>query len=51
MTLENLDNLVKIQKLKIETADQKEFDGMLNSAKVRLKDAQLKGLSEESHNH
>jgi len=32
MTLEHLDNLVKIQKLKKETADQNEFNGMLNSA-------------------
>ncbi len=30
MTLEKLDNLVKINQLKVELPDQKEFDGMLN---------------------
>lgn len=29
MVLEKLDNLVKINKLKIEPPDQKEFDGMV----------------------
>ena len=29
MTLEKLDNLVKISQLKIEPPDQNEFDGML----------------------
>lgn len=48
MTLEQLDNLVKIQKLKQEPADQNEFNGMLNSAKRRLQDAKVKGLSEDS---
>jgi len=43
-----LDNLVKIQKLKKEPADQNEFNGMLSSATLRLKDAQIKGLSEDS---
>jgi len=47
MTLENLDNLVKIKQLKKEPADQKEFDGMLSSAKRRLQDAEVEGLSEE----
>ena len=47
MTLEHLDNLVKINKLKIEPPDQKEFDGMLASAKRRLRDARVEGLSEE----
>lgn len=28
MTLEKLDNLVKINKLNVEPPDQKEFDGM-----------------------
>ena len=47
MALEKLDNLVKIKKLKKESPDQNEFDGMVNSAKRRLQDAQVKGLSEE----
>ena len=47
MTLEKLENLVKINQLKQEPPDQKEFDGMLASAKRRLQDANLEGLSEE----
>jgi len=47
MTLQQLDNLVKIQKLKIEPPDQNEFDGMVSSAKRGLQDAQVEGLSEE----
>lgn len=47
MTLELLDNLVRIKKLKLEPPDQKEFDGMVASAKRQLKDANVKGLSEE----
>lgn len=47
MTLENLDNLVKIGKLKLEPADQAEFDGMISSAKRRLQDTHVEGLSEE----
>lgn len=47
MTLEKLDNLVKNNKLKVELPDQKEFDGMVASAKRRLQDANVKGLSEE----
>lgn len=47
MTLENLDNLVRINKLKIEAPDQNEFDGMLNSAGRRLQDVQVTGLSED----
>jgi len=48
MTLEKLDNLVKIKQLKAEHPDQKEFDGMVSSAKRRLTDAQNKSLSEDS---
>ena len=48
MTLEKLDNLVKINQLKVELPDQKEFDGMLTSARRRLKDAKIDGLSEDS---
>jgi len=47
MTLKNLDNLVKVKQLKAEPPDQHEFEGMLNSAKTRLQDAQVEGLSEE----
>ena len=47
MTLEKLDNLVKINQLKNEPPDQNEFDGMVNSAKHRLQDAQIEGVSED----
>ena len=47
MTLEKLDNLVKINKLKLEPPDQREFDGMVASAKRGLQDAKVVGLSEE----
>lgn len=47
MTLENLDNLVKINQLKVEPPDQNEFDGMVNSAKRRLLDAEVEAVSEE----
>ena len=48
MTLEKLNNLVKINQLKVELPDQNEFDGMLTSARRRLKDAKIDGLSEDS---
>ena len=48
MTLENLDNLVKIRKLKAEPPDQNEFDAMVNSAKRRLQDSKVESLSEDS---
>lgn len=48
MTLENLDNLVKIKQLKTEPPDQAEFDGLVGSARRRLQDAQIDGLSEDS---
>lgn len=48
MTLEKLDNLVKINRLKVELPDQNEFDGMLTSARRRLKDAKIDELSEDS---
>ena len=47
MTLENLDNLAKIKQLKVEPPDQNEFDGMVSSAKRRLKDAEIEAVSEE----
>ncbi len=47
MALEKLDNLVRINKLKVEPPDQREFDGMVASAMRRIKDAQVEGLSDE----
>ena len=46
--MDALDNLVKIHKLHREAFDQREFDGMLMAAKIRLTDANLEGLSKES---
>ena len=43
-----LENLVKISQLKKEAADKREFIGLLNSAKDRLKDAENKSLSYSS---
>ncbi|MGR6872899.1 hypothetical protein ACU6U9_11455 [Pseudomonas sp. HK3] len=43
-----LDNLVKIQQLKHEAADAKEFAGMLRAAEIKLSDARIQGLSEDS---
>lgn len=48
MALKNLDNLVKIGRLKVEPPDQAEFDSMVRSAKSRLKDSRIEGLSEDS---
>jgi hypothetical protein len=45
---QELDNLVKIHKLKIEAASRKEFDGMLASARTRLTDAQNETLDPDS---
>ncbi len=47
MTLENLDKLVTIKQFKTEPPDQNEFTGMLNSARSRLQDARIEGLSED----
>ena len=38
MSIEHLDNLVKIKKLKREVPDQKQFDGMVESARNRIAD-------------
>lgn len=43
-----LENLFKIKQLKQEPADQAEFDGFVRSARIKLQDATLVGLSEES---
>jgi hypothetical protein len=47
MTLEKLDNLVKINQLKLEPPDQGEFGSLIRSAINRLNDARVEGLSEE----
>jgi len=43
-----LENLLKINQLKKEASDKREFDGLLNSAKDRLKDAGNTSLSYSS---
>lgn len=43
-----LENLLKINQLKKEATDKREFTGLLNSAKDRLKDAENKSLSYSS---
>lgn len=48
MTLENLKNLSRINQLKAEPPDQREFDGMVRSAIVRLVDAKNDSLSRDS---
>ena len=47
MALNQLDNLVRINKLKVEPPDQREFDRMVASARRGLQDARVEGLSEE----
>ena len=46
--MNELDNLVKINKLKTEPADASEFAGMLRAGDMKLKDVLLEGLSEDS---
>jgi hypothetical protein len=48
MTSRELENLAKTGKLKVEPGDQKEFDGLLRSARIRLADARKSSLSVES---
>ena len=48
MTLRELDNLVRIGKLKTEAREQKEFDGLVDSGSKRLDDAQNNSNSLES---
>jgi hypothetical protein len=48
MSKQELDNLVKIHRLKLEAASRKEFDGMLASARTRLVDAQNESLDPDS---
>jgi hypothetical protein len=47
MSLEHLENLKKIGKLQSEAPDQAEFNGLLESAKRRLKDATVEEVSDE----
>ena len=48
MTSQNLENLVKTGRLKREPRDQKEFDGLVRSARPRLTDAHNNQLAIES---
>lgn len=48
MTSKELDNLVERGTLKREAADQKEFEGLLDSGRKRLTDAEKPDLSPES---
>ena len=48
MGKQELDNLVKIRKLKTEAASRKEFAGMVASARTRLADAQNESLDPDS---
>jgi hypothetical protein len=48
MGKQELDNLVKIGRLKTEPASRAEFDGMLASARVRLADAQNESIDPDS---
>jgi hypothetical protein len=48
MSKVELDNLVKINKLKAEPGSHAEFIGMLNSARTRLKDARNASLDPDS---
>jgi hypothetical protein len=47
MPLPELDNLARSHQLKAEAGDQKEFDGLVKSARRFLKDAKLPALSPE----
>ena len=49
MTVPELDNLVRVNQLKVEAGTQFEFDGLVRSGLARLKDVeQIPGLSQES---
>ena len=48
MNHRSLDNLVKINKLKIEPPDQNEFNGMVKSATTKLQDISKSDLSIDS---
>lgn len=46
--MKELDNLVKINELKSEPADAKEFAGMVRAGGIKLQDALITGLSDDS---
>jgi hypothetical protein len=48
MSSNELNNLARAGALKVEPADQKEFDGLVASGRARLADAQKAGLASES---
>jgi len=48
MSKPELDNLVRINKLKLEPARRAEFDGMVRSARTHLTDAQNQGIDIDS---
>ncbi len=48
MSKQELDNLVRIKKLKLEPARRAEFDGMVRSARTRLTDAQNRSIDTDS---
>jgi len=48
MRKQELDNLVKINKLKLEPARRAEFEGMVRSAHAHLTDAQNKSIDTDS---
>jgi hypothetical protein len=48
MSYPHLDNLCKVGGLKTETANQREIDGLIRSAKARLGDAKNPALATES---
>jgi hypothetical protein len=48
LSKEELDNLVRINRLKAEPGSRAEFAGMLNSARTRLADAQNESLDPDS---
>jgi hypothetical protein len=48
MSITQLDNLVKIGKLKAEAPERHELDGLIRSGRARLKDARNESLAAES---
>jgi hypothetical protein len=48
MGSQELDNLVRIGRLKVEAASRREYDGMVKSAKRGLTDAQNKSIDSDS---
>jgi len=48
MSKQELDNLVRIEKLKLEPARRAEFDVMVRSARTHLTDAQNESIDTDS---